>query len=132
MKKIMLTRVQPKFVQLVRAIMDSQNLTQKQLAQILDIPEPNLSNLMKIDPDTGLYKRKLSNTYLSPFFKKRLIKVPEIFDGKPETDRETRYWKSARVIQDDEMADLIADLEDDGVDVKAMLKAYRAGLKSKK
>ena len=129
MKKIMLTRLQPKFVQLVHTIMDRENLTQKQLATMMDIPEPNLSNLLTIDPETGTYKRKLSSTYLTPFFKKRKIHVNDIYDKKAETAREVKYWKESVVIDDQELVDIIVELGDNGLDVKAMLKSYLAGIK---
>ena len=125
----MLTRLQPKFVQLVHAIMDRENLTQKQLASMMEIPEPNLSNLLTIDESTGTYKRKLSSTYLTPFFKKRKITVNEIYDKKPETAREVIYWKESVVIDDQDLVNIIVELGDNGLDVKAMLKSYLAGIK---
>ena len=131
MKNLMLSRLQERFEELVRAILSRGTYNQKELARDLEIPEPNLSDLINRNDD-GNYKRKLSATYLTPFIKRRLIRVPEIYDNKPESKREGKYWKEMKIINDDELVSLVVEAEERGLDAKAWLKSYIASVKNSK
>jgi len=55
--------------------------------------------------------------------------MTEIYDGKPKTEREARFWKKAGYKEDEEFLELVIDAEELGLNKKAWLTSYIATAK---
>ena len=127
MKKIDLSRFQANFISAVWSYREKNNLFQKQLAKIIGIYEPHLSNLMK-------YKRKLSAHYLLPFLQKGVVKMKEIWPAgdPPRTIRESDFYNLAKIIENTELQKKILKAQKLGVDVELFLDGLIAGKQNSK
>lgn len=119
MKKIMLGRLQPRFVHLVKTYLGKHDLSQKELADVVDIPEPHISNLMTFNGNG--YKRVLSCNYLYTFIVHEVIRMEEIYDGNPQTTREKEAWQVLKCLGDRPLQRKIAKLKERGFDLDAVL-----------
>jgi len=122
MKKIPLERLQPEFVFKVKDYLQKHGMKQKALCLILDMEEPHLSNLLNKRNDR--YVRKLSAHYLHKFILKGVIKVNEIYDGHPESNREEKYWELMEQLEDMPLMKKLRFARDLGLDANAWLDGY--------
>lgn len=120
MKKINLSRLQPKFAALVRRYMYDHKLTQEQLGQIVDIAQPNIAAILSDAPQS----RPLSAYYLLKFIRKGIVKVNEIFDNQPQDDREVEFWSMAEETENFALLAKIARLRRQGHDIDSILDAH--------
>ena len=119
MKKIMLVRLQPKFITLVNTYKKSHNVNQKGVANLVDMDQSHLSNLMK-------YKRKLSANYIWPFLMKGVFRMSDIYDGKPESNREKNFWVGAKFFENRYVLEKIGEAKENGL-TDEILVAYLEG-----
>lgn len=91
-KRVMVERLQGRFVEVVTAYIDVHQIDQKKLAGKLEMDAAALSRLLKYDPARGRYKHPLSTHYLAPFIESGVVRVSEIYDGQPQADSEKRFW----------------------------------------
>lgn len=119
MKKIMIGRLQSRFVHLVKAYLGANDMTQKDLANKLHIPESHLSNLMTFNSDG--YKRVLSCNYTYSFLMNEVFAMNDIYDGKPESPREEECWQVMEVLGDRVLQKKIATLKRRGFNLNAVL-----------
>ena len=115
-KKIVITRLQKKFSQLVKAYLKQEGLSQSQLAKMVGIQRTHLNALLNCSP-----KRKLSAYYLFQFIKKGVLRVEEICDGKANTEKEVEFWKQAKEAENLALLGKIARLREKGIDVQDLL-----------
>ena len=115
----MVGRLQPRFVHLVKAYLGEHDITQKALAEKLEIPESHLSNLLKFN-ETG-YRRTLSCNYIYTFLAHEVFRMDEIYDEKPESAREKEAWQIMNCLSDRPLQRKIAILKDRGFDLHTVL-----------
>ena len=92
MKKLDLTRLYERFVSLINKYIADNGLTQYELADRVDMNQPNINALLN-------KKRPLSAYYLFKFIRRRIISVDEIYDENAESDREKEFWAIAREVE---------------------------------
>lgn len=110
MKKIDLTRLYERFVSLIKKYIADKGLMQHELAEMVDMNQPNINALLN-------KKRPLTAYYLFKFIRRGIICVDEIYDEKAENDREKEFWAIAKESENVAMLRKIADLRADGIDI---------------
>jgi hypothetical protein len=131
-RKVMLDRLQDRFASIVEEIVNNprhkaHQRTKKELAEYVGLKGPLLTALtLKREDKAGSmrYPTRLSNTYLMPFIVKGVIMVDQIFDGKPESERERRFWRRAS------LQEAINEAESQGLDPEKLLRDEIAKIKS--
>ena len=123
MKKIIIERLWDRFIFLVKKYLKENQLTQGQLAEIVDMQRSHLCALLNKAP-----KRKLSVYYLFKFIQKGIIKVSEIYDEKAENKREIDFWKQAREAENMNLLAKIARIREHGTDVEKFLEIHFPGI----
>ena len=114
MRRINLSRLQKRFEYLVRSYLESNDLTQGELADTIGIQRTHLNLLL-----SG--KRPLSAYYIFQFIRTGVFKMSEINDGKADTEREQKFWKTASEAENIALLAKIANLREKGIDVEALL-----------
>jgi hypothetical protein len=117
MKKILTPRLQDRFAYLVRVYLEENNLGQGTLAANLGIQRTHLNMLLNS-------KRILSAHYLEPFLIGGMMAVKDIYDGKPETSREAKFWATMDVASRKALIDNIIEIESMGGDVEEITKLW--------
>lgn len=116
LKRLLLARLQDRFIMLIENYLREKNLTQDDLAKKVGIPSSHLSNLLH-------KKRILSATYLLYFFGKGIIMPEDIYDGATVTEREQEFWDTAAITQRLGLLRKIVSAEKSGYNVEALLDA---------
>jgi len=114
MKSVMLQRLQPRFKHLIEIYQGKTGKDQKTIASDVGLPASRLSGLLT-------ESTKLSATYLEPFIWGGVIKVADIYDGKPETAKEVEFWKRMSYAERTDLTDLMVRLENAGKDPKRVM-----------
>ena len=134
-KKIILTRLQDRFIELINEHIDSGlSESQKDLAEKVGVHKTHLNNMLK-----GI--RTLTAYNLFPFIQKGIIKVRDIYDEAAADQKEKDYWdrvsnigsygvltaldrlKKKKKFSDDDIEEIVNMLGDtsDDMDIKTML-----------
>lgn len=120
-KKIDISRLQPKFIGLVEQYMADNDLTQEELARMVRMQRTHLNMLLN-------GKRKLSGYYAVKFIQRGIMSVADLYDGNAETKKEREFWDDvSAVFQDTELLRQITRLQKKGFDVKSILRGIEAG-----
>ena len=134
MKRLILSRLQPRFVALVRDYLQKHDITQKELARRLEMPEPNLSNLLTQN-GRGKYIRDPSAHYLIPFVMRGIFRVDQIYDGMPESKREDWWWDAAKCLENHKLLEKIGRAKSLGLTdsmIENFVDAFIAGTQASK
>ena len=123
MKKIIIIRLWDKFIFLIKRYLKENNLTQGQLAEIVDMQRSHLCALLNKSPG-----RKFSAYYLFKFIQKGIIEVSEIHDEEEENDREVNFWKMATEAENSKLLAKIARIREQGHDVDKFLELHFPGI----
>ena len=123
-KKLILTRLHPRFAFLVREYLDKHGMTQQQLADKVGMQRSHLNALLM-----GKTTRPLSAYYLFKFFLKGVIKVSDIYDGAPESDREVGFWDTAKEAENISLLKRIARMRRKGYNIEKILDAVEVDTK---
>ena len=107
MNKIMLTRLQPRFVELIQKYMKANEINQTELGNLVGLSHTRISNLITRGVD-GCYRRGLSANYLMKFIYRGIIMKDELYDGKFDSPREKEFWDIVQVIETTELQRKIA------------------------
>ena len=94
--------------------MDTNDITQTEMAKTVGIERGQLNKLLNM-------KRPLSAYYLNFFITRGIIRVSDIYDGKPENEKEHRFWKAAERAQRWAMLERIVRIEEKGIDLDRVL-----------
>ncbi len=119
MKKILLLRLWNKFIIIVRKYMHDHNLTQQELADIVDMQRSHLNALLN-----KASTRPLSAYYLLKFIRKGIIKVHDIQDGKIDSNREADFWDQAKEVENTKLLAKIARIRKKGINVEEFLEIH--------
>ena len=123
--RLNLNRLSDRFAYLIRQYLLERDLSQKELSDIVNMENTHLNNLL-----TG--SRSLSANYLHPFLTKGIILVKDIYDNKPESDREIEFWKYAEQVQDKEMLDPLLEILKNGYSREEVIEILNAFKQVKK
>jgi len=121
MKRLDLSRLQNKFIDIIQAYKNNNKVNQKHIAKLVGIPESHLSNLLK-------GQRKLSANYLLKFISKDVLKTSDLKDNK-FNENEKDFWEIAELIENSSILQLSNEAKKLGLDVEAFLKSYIASSK---
>jgi hypothetical protein len=77
----------------------------------------------------GKTTRPLSAYYLFKFFLKGVIKVSDIYDGAPESDREVGFWDTAKEAENISLLKRIARMRRKGYNIEKILDAVEVDTK---
>ena len=122
MKKILIPRLQNRFIELVDIYLQKHHINQKQLVNLVGIPESHLSALK---PNASRQsKRILSMNYVFKFIKKGVFCTDDIYDGNVESDREREWWELAKLIEKKPLLEKIAYAQKLGLDIDTFLDGY--------
>jgi hypothetical protein len=94
MRRINLERLQPNFKVLVTRYLRKNKMKKVSLSWAVGIPRQHLSNLL-----SPVRSRKLSAYYVFKFITRNVFSVRQIYDHRPESQREARFWKVAKEYQ---------------------------------
>ena len=117
MKKILIPRLQPRFIELVLDYKSHHNIDQKVIAKRVGIPASHISALKK-------GKRILSASYILKFIIKGILRIDDIYDGNAESDRELEFWEFAKLIEAKPLLEKIAYAQKLGLDIDTFLDGY--------
>jgi len=92
MKGILLKRLQPRFIGLIREIQSKNNLTQRELAKRLGIQETHFSAILA-------NRMPLSTTYVGSCIWGGFLTVEQIYDEQSASQKETEWWTQMRLVQ---------------------------------
>ena len=120
MKRIDLTRLQPKFQKLVESYMKDKGITQTELASQLGMQRSHLNALLSRNRQA---QRKLTAYYLFHFIRRGIMGVSEIYNGDAKESREIDFWETASEAENIALLQKIARLRKKGVDVDKVLDA---------
>ena len=115
-KRIDVSRLQDRFVKLVKHYMIKHDLTQQELADRIGMERTHINALLN-------EKRKLSTYYIWIFIRGGVLKASDIDDGKAESKDEEEFWQIAKEAENTGTLSKIAQLRKQGVDVDALLDA---------
>ena len=125
MKRLDLDRLNSRFTKLVNAYMETNDLSQKEVADLVGMHRTHLSTLLN---QTG--ERPLTGYYILKFLSKGVFTVDQIYDGKAKDQREEDYWKTAREAENLSLLNFIARVrQQKGVDIEAVLRAMYPDVK---
>lgn len=116
-KRIDLTRLQPRFIDLIHTYMDENNLNQKEVAAAVNMKASVLSNIL-------LSKRNLSANYLLNFIIGGIVMARDINDGKAVDVREKIFWNLCGTAQRNSILEKMAFIEGEGYDVEDVLSGF--------
>jgi len=116
MKKILLTRLWDKFISIVLAYLEKENMTQQELADLVGMQRSHLNALLNKSPG-----RPLSAYYLLKFIRVGVVKVSQIYDKKATDEREVDFWKQAKEAANLKLLAKIARIREKGIDIDKFL-----------
>lgn len=116
MKRINLNRLHPRFTKLVKKYMQNNNLSQVELAKLVQLQRTHVNALL----NGG---RALTAYYLFKFIIKGVINVADIYDNKPQSEREKGFWETATEAENIALLRRIARMRKKGINVEAILDA---------
>lgn len=120
MKCIFLSRIQPAFIKKAMEYLSEHDMTKKALAEKIGQHQSICNDLLN-------NKRGLSALYLLPYLQGGIMVASEIYDGKPETDRERRWWARQLLMENPRLVEAASRVEAAGGDPVAELE-FRASL----
>jgi transcriptional regulator with XRE-family HTH domain len=123
-KKLILTRLHPRFSFLMREYIFKHGMTQQALADKVGMQRSHLNALLM-----GKETRPLSAYYLFKFILKGVIMVTEIYDGAPDSDREADFWDTAKESENIALLKRIARMRKKGYDIEKILDAVEVNPK---
>jgi hypothetical protein len=115
MKKILLTRLQTKFIKLVQEYLRKTDMSQGALAGIVGMQRSHLNALLH-------GHRPLSAYYLLKFTRKGIFAVKAIKDEKADSLREYDFWEMAEESENIDFLKRVAKLRKRGIDIVALAK----------
>jgi len=127
MKRIDLQRLQPTFSKLIKNYLVRHKISQGQLAIFVGIGRNHLNPLINGSPN-----RRLSAYYINHFISRGVFTVDQIFDGHPESDRETEFWEKMKVAENNELVEDILFLKENGIDIADEIKIRAANSRKQK
>ena len=113
-KRILLDRLLPRFVALCKAYMENEGINQGKLAVRVGIQRSHLNAIL----NGG---RSLSAYYLHLFVRQGIIGVKQIYDEKPESERESEFWETAEESENFKLLGKLARLRKIGIDIEDIL-----------
>jgi transcriptional regulator with XRE-family HTH domain len=116
MKRLLLQRLQNRFIRLIEEYLRKHDMTQDELAAYVGIQPSHLSNLMR-------GRRVLSATYLLYFIAKGIIMPEDIYDGKSESERENEFWETVNFARRIDFLRKVVKKEKQGYNIEAMIDA---------
>ena len=125
MKKILIPRLQSRFIELILDYKSRHKISQQEIAKIVGTPPSTISNLKTGD-------RILSASYILKFINKGIFRVDDIYDGKPESSREIEFWELARLAEIKPLSKKIAYARELGLDIEAFLDGYIYSVEKKR
>lgn len=123
MKKINISRLQPRFSEILIRYMEDHQMNQQQLAKFVGIQRSHLNALLNGSPD-----RPLTAYYLWKFILKGIVKVAQIKDDADVNGREKDFWEMASEAQNTSTIKTLTALRRLGFPVDEHLKILLAGL----
>ncbi len=110
--RINIQRLQPRFQDLLRKFLDEEwkGKTRTALAEKVGVHKSHITNLLKKDKGA----RTLTATYIEKFIRGGVFTVDDIYDGKPESDREKFFWEKLALSEFGEVAEVFMKARDDG------------------
>lgn len=114
MKRIMLDRLQDRFIGLLERYMQDRDLNQEGLANKVGIERSLINKLLN-------RKRRLSAYYVMLFIRSGVIRMHQLYDGKAESMAEEDFWQTAPELENYALLRKIARLRKAGIDVEYLL-----------
>jgi len=130
MKKILVPRLQDRFLELVGQYQTQHDMNQKQLCELVGIPETHLPALKPKAPE--LNRRILSMNYIFKFILKGVFSMADIYDGKTVDKREEEAWEICELCEDLPLLKEINKARKAGCDIKGYVRGYLQGVESSK
>lgn len=125
MKRLELSRLNNRFSKLVKAYMRDNDLSQKDIAELVGMQRTHLNNLINQSGD-----RPLTGYYVLKFISRGVFTVKQIYDGKAGDDKEKDFWKTAKEAENLSLLNFIGKVRDQkGVDVEAVLRSLYPDVK---
>lgn len=118
MKRLDLSRLNFRFTKLVRAYMQDNDMSQKDIAEVVGMQRTHLNALLN---QSG--ERPLTGYYVLKFLSKGIFGVKQIYDGKAKDEKEKDFWKTANEAENIGLLQRIARLREKGIDIDAILDA---------
>jgi len=113
-KRIMLDRLQDRFIGLLERYMQDRDLNQEGLANKVGIERSLINKLLN-------RKRRLSAYYVMLFIRSGVIHMHQLYDGKAESMAEEDFWQTAPELENYALLRKIARLRKAGIDVEYLL-----------
>ena len=113
-RRLIIDRLQGRFEVLINKYLEKEGISKGDLARIVGIQQTHLSLLLH-------RKRPLSGYYLFQFIRSGIFKVADIYDNKPESEREADFWRMASEAENISLLNRIAKIRAKGVDVNGLL-----------
>lgn len=125
MKCIDLSRLQPAFIRKANEYMAEHDMTKKALAEKINQHQSICNDLLN-------NQRGLSALYLLPYLDGGIMTANEIYDGKPQTEKERRWWARQMLMENPRLIDAAARVTAAGGDPIAELELRATLLESNK
>lgn len=120
--RLLIPRLQARFIELLRAYMRDHDLNMKEVAAIARIDYPTLNRTTLVNKTDGSYKHPLSALYIFRAIRAGLFSVADIYDEKAETPNEKEFWADLKQEQNQVTID---------ADIFEMFKDLTVGLNQK-
>lgn len=124
MKCIDLSRIQSAFIRKAKDYLAKHEMTKKALAAKIGQHQSICNDLIN-------NKRGLSALYLLPYLEGGIMTASEIYDGKPQTEKERKWWARQLLMENPRLIDAAARVEAAGGDPVAELEFRATLLESK-
>jgi DNA-binding XRE family transcriptional regulator len=129
MKQIIVERLHKKFIKLVDEFLYFNDIQKMDLAKDVGISPQLFSQLMSPDIKS---RRKLSIHYCQLFITAGVFTADDIYDNKPESNEEKRFWRLMQIAEFDNVLDDLFDLKDMGVNIPMQLRLLKNKLMAEK
>jgi len=117
-KRILLDRYHERYFKRLTDWKNIRGYSWRKTADILGIDHSHLGKVRRKE-------LKLSMVYVMPAILQNIIKVEDFYMENGQTEKERQAWSFARVLEKRHLLKLISELEDDGIDVEAVLTALK-------
>jgi hypothetical protein len=115
MKNVNLKRLQPAYIRKMKAFMYHHDLNKQECADRIGQNYSIFCDLMN-------EQRELSALYLLPAIQGGAMTAKEIYDKKPETEKEKKFWARQILMENDSLVDAASEFIEAGGDPVEFLK----------
>ena len=130
MKKILVPRLQNRFLELVAEYQSKNDINQKELCKLVGIPETHLPAFKPKAPKNN--RRILSMNYIFKFILKGVIRMDDIYDGKAESEREEEARELCELCENIPFMKKVNKARKLGCDIEGYINGFLQGVESSK